>query len=518
MASTFTNNFELEKQAVGDNVDTWGDPILNTNMIQRVDDVLGKTTTIALTNSDVTLTQTQWRTKALELTGAISADITINLPLSVNSVGSATAVGGEIIVDNQTTGAFTITVKTLATGSTGVEVPQGYRSTLYSDTLNVTYADDQARSTVQTYAGNPNGFVAGTAGSLTAPASVIYDRTNGIYYICTTSGIAAVAVWSALTGAVPFPQGYLTTSSSADNVIQTGDAIGATALYYTPYLGNFLPLFNGTSFVPTAFTQLTLSLAASQASNSIYDVFVFLDSGTLRIAFGPAWTSGSGGSVTAGSCARGTGVGGAAIQRVNGLWINTAAMSVNNGASTYSLAAQRGTYVGSVFIDSTQGQVTCHRSWGSSRKWGVWNAYNRMAVYLKAGDNTASWTYAIATIRQSDGAAGNTLAIFTGLSEEFFDLGFRQEVEFSSFQTSQPRVLIGYNSTTAGVGFFGATGIGVTSGGTQAILRANLLAEYLAPPTLGLNNINSLEISDNAVACTFKGTEANMVLFAKYRA
>src|SRR6185369_459996 len=40
--------------------------------------------------------------------------------------------------------------------------------------------------------------------------------------------------------------------------------------------------------------------------------------------------------------------------------------------------------------DSSAGQVTCHRAWGQSRKWGVWSAYNRQPLYLKAGDSTGA--------------------------------------------------------------------------------------------------------------------------------
>ena len=48
----------------------------------------------------------------------------------------------------------------------------------------------------QTYAGNPNGNVAGTAGSGTTPSSVVWDRTNNVLYVCTTTGVAAAAVWT----------------------------------------------------------------------------------------------------------------------------------------------------------------------------------------------------------------------------------------------------------------------------------------------------------------------------------
>lgn len=514
MASTYTDNFELEKQGVGDNSGTWGDPTLNQNVIARIDAAMGVTTTVALVSSNVTLTQAQWRSKCIKLTGALGANIVISLPLSVNSVGSATAVGGEIIFDNETSGAFTITVKTAATASTGVEIPQGFRSTLYSDTLNVTYADDQGRSTVLTYAGNPNGNVAGTAGSSTTPASVIFDRTNQVYYICTTSGVAAVAVWTAISAPTVAPQGYLTASSSTSAVILTGDSIGATRLYYSQLVGASVPIFNGTSFVPVPFSQMTLDLTASQAAGGIYDAVLFLDSGVLTIGFSPSWSAGTGGSVTAGSCARGTGAGGAAIQRLNGIWVNTAAMTVNNGVTTYSVAAQRGTVVGSVFVDATQGQVTCHRTWGQSRKWGVSNIYNRQQIILQMGDSTATWSYGTATIRQSNGSALNTLAVFSAIAEEPADLRATQSVAFSTNAAAAAWIGVGVNSTTAMSGKRGQAKPSAV--GSEPV--CDMLAQHVLAPSLGFNNINFLELGSGTNTSTFQGGNDDMILTASWRA
>ncbi len=72
-------------------------------------------------------------------------------------------------------------------------------------------SDYIAYARVQTFAGNPNGSVAGTAasgsGSTQIPADVVYDRTNNALYVCTSTGTTTTAVWtnpaaSALTGAV----------------------------------------------------------------------------------------------------------------------------------------------------------------------------------------------------------------------------------------------------------------------------------------------------------------------------
>ena len=51
------------------------------------------------------------------------------------------------------------------------------------------------------YAGNPNGNVAGVAVSATGLSqALLWDTTNKLLWICTTSGNAASAVWTQLTG------------------------------------------------------------------------------------------------------------------------------------------------------------------------------------------------------------------------------------------------------------------------------------------------------------------------------
>lgn len=60
--------------------------------------------------------------------------------------------------------------------------------------------DDLARDAIANFtifAGNPNGSVAGTAGvANTSPADVIFDTSNNILWVCTTTGSASTAVWT----------------------------------------------------------------------------------------------------------------------------------------------------------------------------------------------------------------------------------------------------------------------------------------------------------------------------------
>ena len=51
-------------------------------------------------------------------------------------------------------------------------------------------------SAVQTYAGNPNGFVAGNAATGGLPPDLCWDSVNKLVWVCTTTGTTSTAVWT----------------------------------------------------------------------------------------------------------------------------------------------------------------------------------------------------------------------------------------------------------------------------------------------------------------------------------
>lgn len=508
MTSAYTNNLNLELQAAGSNTDLWGDPHLNQNVFTPIDGAMGGVLSVPLTNSDVTLTNAQFCNQTFALTGTLSANVSLLFPLSPNSVGSATAVGGSRIIDNQCTGSFSVTVKTAATGSTGVVAAQGVKSIVTSDTVNVTFSDSRLGTAdimrIAACIGSPSGAVTGVAGTAQRPASMVFDATNGVLYACTADGTAG---WVPQSGFFPQPQGYLTPTSGT--AIITGDSTSATAVYYTPYVGNCVPIYNGSWMQAYFFSELTLALSSSQAASQIYDVFAFLNSGTVTIGTGPAWST-----ATPGSCSRGAGAGTTQLSRVNGLMVNTVSMSVRNGASTYTVAASQGTYLGSLYMDGTNGQVSCYRSWGQSRKWGIWNAYNRTPVFLKAGDSTASWTYATATYRASNNNSANCMNVFCGLAEEVVVINFGQRILATANTSGVPKIGIGINSTSSPsglVGVFKAYDGG--SGDTNTVYSS-----WRQSPFLGVNAVTALEQGAGDSTTTYYGTESNMLLTADWRA
>lgn len=318
--------------------------------------------------------------------------------------------------------------------------------------------------------------------------------------------------WNSIAATVIQPQGYLTlTNLAGGGPIITSDVTSATAVYYSPYVGQLCPIYNGSSFVNQIFSEQTLTLVSQHVANTIYDVFAFLNGTTFTIATGPAWSNSA-----AGSGARGTGAGTTQLQRINGIWVNQVSLTARNGGSTFTIPANQGTYLGSLYIDSVAGQITCYRSLGQSRKWGVWNAYNRVPVILNAADTTAAtWTYATNTIRPSNGNTANSLTTFTGLAEEEINIIFSQTAQPIS-GTALINNGIGYNSTTAYAtsskkGSFNATG-GVIS---------ELLSLYVAVPSLGINTVTCLENSPSSVSVTFFGAGSsnnNMLMTAQWRA
>jgi hypothetical protein len=371
-------------------------------------------------------------------------------------------------------------------------------------------SDYSTRALLTTGFGSPNGVVAGTAGSSGIGANTYWDATNLILYVCTQTGTSSTAVWTAVNATaaaaiVPPPQGYLTPTSGTP--IITSDVISNTTLVYTPYVGNLVPVYNGTGFVPTVFSELTLTLTSSQAANTIYDVFIFNNSGVLTLVTGPAWTQSG-----AGIGSRGTGAGTTQLSRLSGIWVNTVSMTGRNSSSTYTIPANQATYLGSLFIDSVAGQITLHRSFGQARKWAIWNAYNRSAINLLAFDPTANWTSAPTTWRQSRADGNNFAMAFCGLAEPQIAALFVQTITQSVAATvAQAQIAIGVNSTTGPSGLVGNYEVTNSAGTTTAV--ANITAKTFLTSPLGINQIYMLEQAPfGGVNNQYNGGQTNMQL------
>jgi hypothetical protein len=286
----------------------------------------------------------------------------------------------------------------------------------------------------------------------------------------TTSGTCAFNV-SLLAST---PQGRLTLASGTP--VMTTSVPGATAVIYTVYAGNLMPIYDGiSSMVPTAFTEVsqattdTTKSPAAVAPNSIYDIFCWVDpvGPTNRCTRGFAWPNGtSRNGVTA-------------LTRVNGILVNSA--SITNGP-----AALLGTYVGTIAsngsstIDYIFGSAA---SGGSPASLGVWNAYNRVLTQTSINDTGTTYSYGSTAIRLQRASSGMEISFVRGLNEDAIQVTYGT---------------VAAPGTSAQV--FLGIGLDTTSSFTSQTATSNILnssvstsTSYSTLPGIGLHSVAALE-------------------------
>ena len=290
---------------------------------------------------------------------------------------------------------------------------------------------------------------------------------------------------SGIVAPVSPPQGRLTLTSATP--VLTSTVSGATTIYYALYVGNQVPIYNGSVFLMKTFAELanvTTNSATGNAgpavvaNNSNYDLFVWESSGTLYMTRGPPWTSGT---------ARGTGAGTTELQRIAGIWTNKVAITNGPGANL-------GTYVGTV---RSNGSATIDWILGASASGGtaaflnVWNLHNRVSVSTTVQDS-ASWSYSTATWRSANASTANRVSFVSGLQEDVFAADVR--FTYGAGGTAAMTAGVGVDSTTTPSGAYGAIGYAV-----GAILPA--LADH-ASSLLGYHYFQSLESGDGTAGDT----------------
>jgi len=265
--------------------------------------------------------------------------------------------------------------------------------------------------------------------------------------------------------------------------VTSGNVTGATTVYFTPYKGNAVSLYDGAKWVPAIFAELsqatsdTTKSPAAVANNSNYDLFVWDDSGTLRCTRGPAWTS---------DTARGTGAGTTELESLEGRYVNKVA--ITNGP-----AAQRGLYVGTIRSDGSA-QIN-----DSLTKRHVWNYFNRVARPVVVNDATGSWTYSTASFRQANGSTANQIAVVIGLQEDTLTVNCSHSAVGPDATIRQFFSGIGIDSSTVN----SATGANLQGATSSIQVSAN--CTYSGFPGLGSHEIRWLEKADGTATWTWYG-------------
>lgn len=174
-------------------------------------------------------------------------------------------------------------------------------------------------------------------------------------------------------------QGRLTLESGVP--VSTSDQTAKTNVYFTPYNGNLISLYDGTRWRLYSFSELTLALG-TLTSGKNYDVFCYDNAGTLTLELSAAWTT---------DTARAD-----ALTTQDGVY-------VKSGATTRR-------WIGTLKTTST---TTTGDSAESDRY--LWNLYNQVWRPIRRFETTASWTYTTDTYRQANANAANQVGVVCGL-------------------------------------------------------------------------------------------------------
>lgn len=224
--------------------------------------------------------------------------------------------------------------------------------------------------------------------------------------------------------------------------VTTADVTAATTIYFTPYKGNQLSIYNGTTWDTITFTQASLSVPAS--TSQMYDLFGQNSSGSL-VLVAVAWTN---------DTTRATG-----LSLQNGVYCETGTLT--------------NLYLGSFRTTTVSGQTE-----DSIAKRYIWNYYNRVARPMQVLPATASWTYGTATYRQANATATNQLDAIVGIAED--EISMQVQIQMATSTTPGTALIgIGIDSTTV-------NSAKVFNSFTGSITQYSLgTAFYRAIPTIG---------------------------------
>lgn len=206
-------NLGMELPDVGSDQDTWGD-ILNENLRILDNAVTYDAITKTLGAVDVTLTTAEAAHGVINLNGTLTANVNLIVPATPVRV---------YLVRNQTSGAFTVTVKTAA--GTGTPVQQGTSSLVYSDGTNIIQGATSVNGsfavsgalTAGSITGTP---ISGSTGSFTTLSASGATTLNGAVTLGDAAADAITVTGTAtFAQATQFPDG----TAALPAITNTGD-------------------------------------------------------------------------------------------------------------------------------------------------------------------------------------------------------------------------------------------------------------------------------------------------------
>ena len=290
------------------------------------------------------------------------------------------------------------------------------------------------------------------------PDSSNFLRGDGAWAVPSGSGSGPVLIATC--------NGRLTTESGVP--VSTTDRTAQSTLYFTPFNGNQIALYDGSAWALHSFTERSLALSGLTADRN-YDVFIYDNSGTLTLELSAAWTNDT---------------------------TRADALALQNGVLVKSGAPTR-RYIGTI---RSTGTTTTE---SSLRRRFVWNAYNQIATPLQRFEAVGdTWTYTTDTWRQARASATNQVEIVNGSLGGIIDLHCNARAA-----NSGANVLINCN-----IGEDSATTPAAEAAGSRMASSATtsapsmLFAKLVKQPAIGYHYYTWLERSNASNTTTWVGS------------
>jgi hypothetical protein len=243
MASTYSTNLKIELQATGENPGTWG-TITNTNLGTALEQaIVGYGNPSYASDANLTLTYTD--TNAAQAARALVLNVTSAVSLTATRQLVVPTIQKQYIVQNNTTGSQSITVKTSA--GTGITVPNGRKAHLYVDGTNVIHMDDF----VDINGGAIDGTAIGASSASTGAFTTLTATTLGGALNANSQAITNVNIDSGAIDGVTLGTSSAVTEAQIDNINLNGNTISSTNSN-----GNLVWTPNGTGTVNVSSNML----------------------------------------------------------------------------------------------------------------------------------------------------------------------------------------------------------------------------------------------------------------------
>lgn len=412
-----------------------------------------KTVSIVSTGSGSSITITAgassiWSTSSGTLT--LDSGSTLNL-------GTTNAAG---VSFGNAANTVNLTFATTSTGTivaTNAPIPLPVGGRLGLDSNYVSTSDLTAKLVLNWNPGGPFGDRLSVYGS---PSWTVFSQSSQLTLKATdsaqTGGSISGTTITGLTSTAQLVPGMTLTNSTGTGTLAAGTVI-SIIVSATSITVNNAASVNGT------LTNLTFKLAAS----TVYDVILVNDGGTLRLLWGPAWTS---------TTARAS-----AITTQNGINVNSGAWTTGWTNSAATVPTLVGLLLGTVYVDTTAGQLN-----DSVTLRGVWNAYNRARRQLYKVNATSTWNgNGSLTYRAANADTTLRVAVVCGIATDSIELFNRGEILAPSGSTGV--IGIGLDRTN------GNDCQEIGGGANLAVAQVDVLSVYRDIPAVGYHFYQMVE-------------------------